>query len=154
MRQVVDEHARKMALYEQFARVGKALANPARLELLDLLAQGERSVEELAQTAQMKISNTSAQLRTLAGAGLVASRRDGVRIYYRLADPGVTAFIGQVQDFAASRLAEVEHAARSYLGGRRRAGTGRPARAVPPAARRAGPGPRRAARGRVRCRSH
>jgi rhodanese-related sulfurtransferase/DNA-binding MarR family transcriptional regulator len=112
----VDEHARKMALYEQFARVGKALANPARLELLDLLAQGERSVEDLAGTAQMKVSNTSAQLRMLAGAGLVASRRDGVRIYYRLADSGVTAFIGQVQDFAASRLAEVEHAARSYLG--------------------------------------
>src|SRR5439155_870193 len=101
----VDEHARKMALYEQFARVGKALANPARLELLDLLAQGERSVEELAQTAQMKVSNTSAQLRTLAGAGLVASRRDGVRIYYRLAEPGVTAFLGQVQEFAASRPA-------------------------------------------------
>jgi rhodanese-related sulfurtransferase/DNA-binding transcriptional ArsR family regulator len=112
----VDEHARKMALYEQFARVGKALANPARLELLDLLAQGERSVEDLAGTAQMKISNTSAQLRMLAGAGLVASRRDGVRIYYRLADPEVAAFIGQVQDFAASRLAEAEHAARSYLG--------------------------------------
>jgi len=58
-----------MALYEQFARVGKALANPARLELLDLLAQGERSVEDLAETAHMKVSNTSAQLRMLAGAG-------------------------------------------------------------------------------------
>ena len=73
-----DDHARKMAMYEQFARVGKALANPARLELLDLLAQGERSVEDLAETAGMKVSNTSAQLRALAGAGLVASRRDGV----------------------------------------------------------------------------
>jgi len=105
-----DERARKMALYEQLARVGKALANPARLELLDLLAQGERSVEELAETAGMKVSNTSAQLRALAGAGLVASRRDGVRIYYRLADENVSAFVGQVQDFAASRLAEVEQA--------------------------------------------
>ena len=111
-----DERARKMALYEQLARVGKALANPARLELLDLLAQGERSVEELAETAGMKVSNTSAQLRALAGAGLVASRRDGVRIYYRLADENVSAFVGQVQDFAASRLAAVEQAARSYLG--------------------------------------
>src|ERR1051326_5547800 len=100
MERVVDQHARKMALYEQFARVGKALANPARLELLDLLAQGERSVEDLAQTAQMKVSNTSAQLRTLAGAGLVASRRDGVRIYYRLADVGVSALVGQVQGAA------------------------------------------------------
>ncbi len=112
----VDERARKIALYEQFARVGKALANPARLELLDLLAQGERSVEDLAETAQMKVSNTSAQLRTLAGAGLVASRRDGTKIYYRLADQQVTAFAGQVQDFAASRLAEVEQAVRHYLG--------------------------------------
>jgi rhodanese-related sulfurtransferase len=112
----VDEHARKTALYEQFARVGKALANPARLELLDLLAQGERSVEDLAAAARMKVSNTSAQLRTLAGAGLVGSRRDGVKVYYRLADPGVSALIGQVQDFAAARLAEAEHAARGYLG--------------------------------------
>lgn len=112
----MSDHARKVALYEQFARIGKALANPARLELLDLLAQGERSVEDLAEAAWMKVSNTSAQLRTLAGAGLVASRRDGVRIYYRLADPGVAAFVSQAQDLASSRLAEAEHAARDYLG--------------------------------------
>jgi rhodanese-related sulfurtransferase/DNA-binding transcriptional ArsR family regulator len=112
----VDERARKKALYEQFARVGKALANPARLELLDLLAQGERSVEDLAGTAQMKVSNTSAQLRMLAAAGLAASRRDGVKVYYRLVDQGVAALTGQVEDFAAARLAEAEHAARTYLG--------------------------------------
>jgi len=112
----MDEHARKMALYEQFARVGKALANPARLELLDLLAQGERSVEDLAAAARMKTSNTSAQLHTLAAAGLVASRRDGVRIYYRIVDQQVAALISQVQDFAASRLADAEQAARTYLG--------------------------------------
>jgi rhodanese-related sulfurtransferase len=64
----------------------------------------------------MKVSNTSAQLRTLAGAGLVASRRDGVRIYYWLADQQVSAFVGQVQEFAASRLAEAEQAVRNYLG--------------------------------------
>src|SRR2546421_88377 len=81
-----------MALYEQFARVGKALANPARLELLDLLAQGERSVEDLARAAQMKVSNTSAQLRMLAGAGLVASRPDGVSVPH---------------DQLAARLAEI-----------------------------------------------
>ena len=112
----VDARARKKALYEQFSRVGKALANPARLELLDLLAQGERSVEELAETAGMKVSNTSAQLRALAGAGLVASRRDGVRIYYRLADQQVSALLSQVEEIAASRLAEAERAARNYLG--------------------------------------
>ena len=112
----MDTRARKKALYEQFSRVGKALANPVRLELLDLLAQGERSVEELAETAGMKVSNTSAQLRALAGAGLVASRRDGVRIYYRLADQQVSALLGQVEEIAASRLAEAEQAARNYLG--------------------------------------
>jgi rhodanese-related sulfurtransferase len=112
----VDQRARKTAMYEQFARVGKALANPARLELLDLLAQGERGVEELAAAAGMKVSNTSAQLHALAAAGLVASRRDGVKIYYRLADEEVAAFAGRIQDFAASRIAEAERAARGYLG--------------------------------------
>ncbi len=113
---LVDDHTRKMNLYGQFARVGKALSNPARLELLDLLAQGERSVEELAEAARMKVSNTSAQLRALAQAGLVDSRRDGVRIFYRLADERVEEFVGRVQEFAAARLAEVERAARDYLG--------------------------------------
>jgi rhodanese-related sulfurtransferase len=111
-----DNVRRKDSMYAQFARVGKALANPARLELLDLLAQGERSVEDMAGTVGMKLSNTSAQLRTLASAGLVASRRQGVRIYYRLADENVSEFVGQVQDFAASRLADAELATRSYLG--------------------------------------
>src|SRR6516165_3733588 len=103
-----DDHARKMAMYEQFARVGKALANPARLELLDLLAQGERSVEDLAGAAGMKVSNTSAQLRMLAAAGLVTSRRDGVKIHYRLASQQVIAFVAQAQQLAAARLADAE----------------------------------------------
>lgn len=112
----MDQRARKTAMYEQFARVGKALANPVRLELLDLLAQGERGVEELAGIAGLKVSNTSAQLRVLAAAGLVAARRDGVRISYRLADAEVAAFAGRVQEFAAAQLAEAERAARAYLG--------------------------------------
>jgi rhodanese-related sulfurtransferase/DNA-binding transcriptional ArsR family regulator len=116
LRVPVDQRARKTAMYEQFARVGKALANPARLELLDLLAQGERSVEELAAAAGMKVSNTSAQLRALAAAGLVAARRDGVRVCYRLAGEEVAAFTGRVQELAASRIAEAERAARGYLG--------------------------------------
>jgi rhodanese-related sulfurtransferase len=112
----MGDAARKAALYEQFARVGKALANPARLELLDLLAQGERSVEELAEGAGMKVSNTSAQLRTLAAAGLVATRRSGTRVFYRLADEQVALFVDQVKDLARDRLAEVERAAEDYLG--------------------------------------
>src|SRR5260370_40029770 len=75
----------KTALLAQFARVAKALANPARLELLDLLTQAERSVEELAHAAGMPVGNTSAQLRALHAAGLAASRREGTRIFYRLA---------------------------------------------------------------------
>lgn len=107
---------RKMALYEQFSRVGKALGNPVRLVLLDLLAQGECSVEELAKAAGMKVNNTSAQLKVLTSAGLLATRRSSVRIYYRLADEQVAAFVDQVQEFAAFRLAEVESAAHAYLG--------------------------------------
>ncbi|HEY7483511.1 MAG TPA: metalloregulator ArsR/SmtB family transcription factor [Streptosporangiaceae bacterium] len=103
-------------MYEQFARIGKALANPVRLELLDLLAQGERSVEELAGTAGMKVSNTSAQLKALSTAGLVAARRDGVKVFYRLADEQVAALVEQVEEFAATRLADAERAARDYLG--------------------------------------
>jgi rhodanese-related sulfurtransferase/DNA-binding MarR family transcriptional regulator len=112
----VDASVRKAALYEQFARVGKALASPARLELLDLLAQGERSVEELADTAGMRLSNTSAQLKVLANAGLLAARRAGTRVYYRLADQQVEQLVEQVKQFAHARLAEVERAARAYLG--------------------------------------
>ena len=106
----------KAALYDQFARIGKALANPARLELLDLLAQGERSVEELAEAAGMRLSNTSAQLKALALAGLLTTRRSGVRVYYRLADDQVAVFVEQMKRFAAARIAEVERAARDYLG--------------------------------------
>ncbi|MFD0854130.1 ArsR/SmtB family transcription factor, partial [Actinomadura adrarensis] len=79
----------KMALYEQFSKVGKALSNPVRLILLDLLAQGERSVEDLAEAAGMRVGNTSAQLKVLAGAGLLVTRRSSVRVYYRLADDQV-----------------------------------------------------------------
>jgi len=106
----------KAVLYEQFARMGKALANPARLELLDLLAQGERSVEELAAAAAMRVGNTSAQLRVLAAAGLLATRRSGSRVFYRLADEQVAVFVEELKNFARTRLAEVERAARDYLG--------------------------------------
>lgn len=108
----------KTALYEQFARIGKALANPARLELLDLLAQGERSVDELAETAGMRVGNTSAQLQQLRSARLVATRKDGTRVYYRLADDDVVAFTAALKTLAQDRLAEVDAAARAYLGDR------------------------------------
>lgn len=106
----------KARVYAGFARIGKALSNPARLELLDLLAQGERGVEELAAAAGMKVSNTSAQLKELAGAGLVASRRSGTRVVYRLADAQVGVFVEQAKQLAHARLPEVREAARAWLG--------------------------------------
>lgn len=106
----------KKALYEQFARLGKALANPLRLELLDLLAQGERSVEELAEAAGARTGNTSAQLRVLSEAGLTVGRRAGSHVYYRLADESVGAFLETAKDLACARLAEAERAAAAYLG--------------------------------------
>lgn len=84
----MEEHARQMAVYE-------ARPWPTRLDLLDLVALGERSVEDAPQTAQMKFSNTSGQLRALAGAGLVASRCDGVRVHYWLAGSGATTYVGK-----------------------------------------------------------
>lgn len=107
---------RKLALYEQFSRVAKALSNPVRLVLLDLLAQGERSVEELAEAAGMKVGNTSAQLKVLTSAGLLTTRRSSVRVFYRLADDRVGAFLDQLQDLSAALLAEVDWAAEAFLG--------------------------------------
>jgi rhodanese-related sulfurtransferase/DNA-binding transcriptional ArsR family regulator len=106
----------KARVYEGFARMGKALSNPARLELLDLLAQGERGVEELATAAGMKVSNTSAQLHQLARAGLVIARRSGTRVFYRLADAQVAVFVEQAKQLAHARLPEVRQAARDWLG--------------------------------------
>jgi rhodanese-related sulfurtransferase/DNA-binding transcriptional ArsR family regulator len=106
----------KTALLAQFARVAKALGNPARLELLDLLTQAERSVDELARAAGMPIGNTSAQLRALHAAGLVTSRRDGTRIYYRLAGDDVAALYRALRQVARTRLPDAEAARAAYLG--------------------------------------
>jgi rhodanese-related sulfurtransferase len=112
----VGRRDEKDAVFEQFARVGKALASPKRLELVDLLAQGERSVESLARAAGLEVTSCSAHLQTLKQAHLVATRRDGVRIHYRLAGPDVAALYGHVQQVAAAHLRDLEPAARAYLG--------------------------------------
>jgi rhodanese-related sulfurtransferase/DNA-binding transcriptional ArsR family regulator len=106
----------KAAMYQEFARVGQALGNPLRLQLLDLLAQAERSVEDLAVTAGATVGNTSAQLRTLREAGLVVARRDGNRIFYRLSGPDVLALLTTLTRVAGAHAAGAERAARSYLG--------------------------------------
>ncbi len=105
----------KALLYAQFSRVAKAASNPKRIELLELLAQAERSVEELAAASGMDFSNTSAQLQVLSRARLVESRRDGKRILYRLADETVPRFLVALREISRSRLAEVEQVARDYF---------------------------------------
>ena len=114
-----DPHSSaKTALYEHFADVGKALGNPIRLLLLDLLAQGERNVDALMHELGLKLSNTSAQLQVLRHAGLVDTRREGTNIYYRLAGPDVAALIDDLRAVAETRLAAASAAAASYLGDR------------------------------------
>lgn len=113
---MLEDRAVKARVYEGFARIGKALSNPARLELLDVLAQGERGVEDLAAAADMRVSNTSAQLKELARAGLVVFRRSGTRVMYRLADPQVAVFVERAKQLAHARLPEVREAARAWLG--------------------------------------
>ncbi len=108
----------KEALYEQFARIGKAVASPKRVELLDLLCQGERTVEALARTTGMGITNTSAHLQALRSARLVEVRKEGTKAFYRLADPEVCRFFFSLRDLARGRLAEVEQIARDFFAAR------------------------------------
>ncbi len=103
------------ALYEEFARLGRALSAPRRLELLDLLCQGERSVESLAELTGMGVTNTSQHLQTLRGARLVEARKRGTRVLYRVADPNVCRFLYGMQHLARGRLAEVDRIAQAYF---------------------------------------
>lgn len=107
----------KDPLYREFARIGHALASPKRIEQLDLLAQGEKTVELLAEQSATPIKNTSAHLRVLRQARLVETRRDGTYVYYRLADPDVARLVLHLQHLGRRRLAEVEHVARLYIDG-------------------------------------
>ena len=105
----------KDPLYSQFARIGHAMASPKRIELLDLLAQGEKSVEQLAEQSDMPVKNASAHLRVLREARLVVTRREGTFVYYRLAGDDVVELVGGLQAVARQRLAEVEQVASLYL---------------------------------------
>ncbi|MDQ6887958.1 MAG: metalloregulator ArsR/SmtB family transcription factor [Gemmatimonadota bacterium] len=108
----------KDALYAQFARIGHAVSTPRRIELLDLLAQSERTVADLAKLTATAVKNTSAHLRALRAAGLVETRKDGPHVFYRLADERVPALLRELQGLAHARLADVERVTRLYLDGR------------------------------------
>ena len=110
------DRAAKDALNEQFSRIGKALSSPRRIELLDLLAQGERPVESLAAASDMSVALVSAHLQALRAARLVEARRDGQRVRYRLAGDDVHQLLTALRAVARERLAEVEVAVRTYLG--------------------------------------
>ena len=105
----------KRALFAQFAAVAKTLGHAHRLELLEQLAQGERSVEVLAQRTGLSVANASQHLQQMRRAGLVANRRDGKFVYYRLADDGVLDLLAALRRIAERNIAEVERVVRSYF---------------------------------------
>jgi rhodanese-related sulfurtransferase/predicted transcriptional regulator len=106
----------KEALFEAIAGMGKAFASPRRLELIDLLAQGPRSVDELARASGQSTANASQHLQALHASGVVTRERDGTRVNYSLAGPDLLRLWLELRDASATRLAEVERAARKYLG--------------------------------------
>lgn len=114
----MGDRAHKDALFDGFAQVAKALASGRRAELIDVLAQGERHVDELAGEIGQSVANTSFHLRALAEAGLVTTRREGTRIHYRLASERVAELWRAVQEVAAAHHAELERLAAAYLGDR------------------------------------
>jgi rhodanese-related sulfurtransferase/predicted transcriptional regulator len=112
-----DGRTAKTELFEQYARVGKALAAPKRLELLDLLAQGERTVDSLARAAGVGVSTASMHLQTLRQSGLVRTRKEGTSVHYRLAGDDVAALYLGLRDVAMAHVADAERARVAYLGG-------------------------------------
>lgn len=114
----MGDRAAKDALYDGLASVAKALGNGRRAEIVDVLAQGERSVDELAGEIGQSIANTSQHLQYLLRAGLVRTRRDGTRVHYSLASPRVGELWAAVRDVAGTQLAELDELAIAYLGDR------------------------------------
>jgi rhodanese-related sulfurtransferase len=114
----VGDRVAKDALYDGFAEVAKALASGRRAELIDVLAQGERSVDDLAQEIGQSMANTSHHLRAMARAGLLSTRRDGTRIFYALASERVGELWTALRDVAADQVAGLERLASAYLGDR------------------------------------
>lgn len=104
-----DKRHFKNAIYEQIARIGKAISSPKRLELLDLLYQVPKTVESLARETEMSVANVSQHLQTLREARLVESHKEGNFVFYRLADPMIAHFILNLRNVAENRLTEIQH---------------------------------------------
>jgi rhodanese-related sulfurtransferase len=111
----VGSRSFKDGLYAEFAVLGKALANPHRLELLDLLAQGERSVEQLARETALSLANASAHLQVLRRARLVEAEKRGLNVVYRLAAPEVFELWRMLRDVGSARLAEIDRLVENYF---------------------------------------
>lgn len=105
----------KSDLFTQFARVGKALSNANRLELLEFLAQGSRSVESLANVAKLSIANTSQHLQQLRQSGLVISRKEGLKVYYSLSGDDVISLLDSLRDVAERHISDVDKLVNTYL---------------------------------------
>src|ERR1700680_1071877 len=114
----MGDRAAKDALYDRFAEVAKALGSGRRSEIVDLLAQGERSVEEISAEIGQTVANTSHHLRAMARAGVLTTRRDGTRIFYRLASERVAELWAALRDVAGEHVAGLERLAGAYLGDR------------------------------------
>jgi rhodanese-related sulfurtransferase len=114
----VGDRQAKDALFDGFAEVARALANGRRAELVDVLVQGERHVDELASEIGQSVANTSFHLRALAGSGLVTTRRNGTRIYYRVASPRVVDLWLAVREVASAHHQQLDALAHAYLGER------------------------------------
>jgi len=107
----------KDRVYEQLARIGKAVASPQRLEILDLLSQASRTVENLAEEAHLTVANTSRHLQILRAARLIEAEKEGVFVRYRVADEAVVDFFRSLRVLAASRLAELDQITRQFFKG-------------------------------------
>src|SRR5205809_7867788 len=116
----MTERALKVELFDQFARVAQAAASGRRVEIVDVLANGERSVEELSRQVAMSVANTSRHLQVLKEAGLVAATRDGTRVRYRLASPPVYRVWVALPPLAAERLPGRQALVGAYLASRDR----------------------------------
>ena len=103
-------------LYDQFARIGKSVCHGRRIELLELLNQGEHTVENLAREAGLSVANTSRHLRQMRQSGLVEARKSGQHVHYRIGDPAMTEVVRLLREIAERRLIEVRRLMRGYLG--------------------------------------